>query len=253
MDVESVGDFEDISEESTSRGTDDMDESFHDTFEAVMDDVGADEFRLDCYPYSFTPLLLFAQSDYFDKGYSNFHSVANFFESITAPMGIRMLDNVLCDRKDMLYETLIDHVIQEEMIVMCCIDAHFTTLKVFKEGKNPSAIYYDPLKSSLLRLTGDSLRQVLAYLLIKCNYGDSQHIQDNSEHYTGVTANQTCRMIYKLWKVINLTPNPGYLKAITWGKTHLNLDAYLLINDSRNPKLMSVQLTSNTCYFQCYL
>lgn len=237
----------------SSNGTDSMDDSFHDTAEDVMEDAAADSCKFDCYPYSFTPLLLFAQSDYFDKGYSNFNSVAQFFDSITAPLGIQMLENVLYDRKNMLYETLMEHVMQQEMIVICCIDAHFTALKLFNEGKSPTGIYYDPLKSTLLKLTGDSLRQVLAFLLLKCNYGDSQHIQDNSEHYTGVTANQNRRMIYKLWKKINLTPNPGYLSGVSWNKTHLNLDSYILINDSRNPKLMSVQLTSNTCYFQTYL
>jgi hypothetical protein len=29
--------------------------------------------------YSFSPLLLFAESAYFDKGYSNFSSVEDFF------------------------------------------------------------------------------------------------------------------------------------------------------------------------------
>jgi len=29
------------------------------------------DYQLDCYPYTFSPLLLFAQSSYFDKGHSN--------------------------------------------------------------------------------------------------------------------------------------------------------------------------------------
>ncbi len=37
--------------------------------------------ELDCYPYTFSPLLLFAESSYFDKGYSNYNSVAQFFSS----------------------------------------------------------------------------------------------------------------------------------------------------------------------------
>ena len=28
---------------------------------------------LDCYPYTFSPLLLFAQEHYFDPGYSNYN------------------------------------------------------------------------------------------------------------------------------------------------------------------------------------
>ena len=227
--------------------------SHTEAMDSAIEDVATETFLLDCYPYSFTPLLLFAQSDYFDKGYSNFNSVAQFFEPIATALGVNMLENVLYDRRNMLYENLMDHVTQQEMIVVCCIDAHFTALKIINEGKNPSAIYYDPLKSNLYRITGDSFRQVLAFLLLKCNYGDSQHIQDNSDHYTGVTSSMTRRMIYKLWKKINLTPNPAYLNGVTWTKTCLNLDSYVFVNDSRNPKLMSVQLTSNTCYFQSYL
>ena len=34
---------------------------------------------VDCYPYAFSPLLLFAPSAYFDRGYSNYHAVAQFF------------------------------------------------------------------------------------------------------------------------------------------------------------------------------
>jgi hypothetical protein len=266
---------------SGSRGTASMDESFHDAMEQAMNAAGdegegegeggdggggeEDSYKLDCYPYTFTPMLLFAQSSYFDKGHSNYNSVARFFDPITAPLGVRMLENVICDRKNMLYEALIEHVIQTEALVICCIDAHFTALQVMNIGSGsgssnstrtsskPSGVYYDPLKSTLSRLTGDSFKLLLAFLLLKCNYGDSQHIQDNADHYTSVTANQTRRTIYKLWRKINLTPNAGYLAGVSWGKAPLNLDRYLLVNDSRNPKLMSVQLTGNTCYFQSYL
>lgn len=228
-----------------------MDEGFHDTFEEVMTDT-SDDVVLDCYPYTFTPLLLFAQSDYFDKGHSNYNSVASFFAPITTPLGINMLQNVLYDRKNMLYEDLIDHVIQHEMIVICCIDAHFTALKVMNIGNKHSGVYYDPLNSSLSRYNGDSLQTLLAFLLLKCNYGDSQHIQDNTEHYTSHLSPSLRKVIYRLWKKINLTPDAGYL-GLQSLKGYLNLDRYVLVNDSRNPKLMSVQLTSNTCYFQSYL
>mgnify|MGYP007125884900 CR=1 FL=1 len=42
-------------------------------------ETSAAEPTLDCYPYTFSPLLLFAHGDYFDKGYSNYNSVAQFF------------------------------------------------------------------------------------------------------------------------------------------------------------------------------
>jgi hypothetical protein len=217
-----------------------VDESFHDAEELADCD-------LDCYPYTFTPLLLFAQSNYFDKGYSNYNSVAQFFSHC---LPVNMLENVLFDRKNMLYETLLDYVIKNEILVTCCIDAHFTALKVLSGQKG---LYYDPLKPRLYRVTGDSFRFLLTFLLLKCNYGDSQHIQDNTDHYTGVGANSTRRTIYKLWRKINMLESASSLHGVQWGQAPLNLDRYLLINDQRNPRLMSVQLTSNTCYFQTYL
>jgi hypothetical protein len=65
-------------------------------------------YSLDCYPYTFSPLLLFAQEGYFDKGYSNYNSVAQFFAP--ALPDVNMLENVLYDRKNMLYEELLDFV-----------------------------------------------------------------------------------------------------------------------------------------------
>ena len=52
-----------------------------------------DGYELDCYPYTFSPLLLFAQEHYFDKGYSNYNAVAQFFRPV---MPCDMLDNVTC-------------------------------------------------------------------------------------------------------------------------------------------------------------
>ena len=57
-------------------------------------------YDMDCYPYSFSPLLLFAGDRYFDKGYSNYNAVAKFFEPI---LDVDMLHNVVYDRKNMLY------------------------------------------------------------------------------------------------------------------------------------------------------
>lgn len=73
------------------------------------------ELRLDCYPYSFSPLLLFSQSSYFDKGYSNYNAVARFFASV---LGNEMLDNVVFDRKNMLYEDLFNHVTTRKSLVI---------------------------------------------------------------------------------------------------------------------------------------
>ena len=73
------------------------------------------QIRLDCYPYSFSPLLLFSQSSYFDKGYSNYNAVARFFASV---LGNDMLDNVVFDRKNMLYEDLFKHVTTNKSLVI---------------------------------------------------------------------------------------------------------------------------------------
>ena len=41
--------------------------------------------------------------------------------------------------------------------------------------------------------------------------------------------------------------------GIKWNSVTLDIDRYLLINGSRNPRSMSTQETGNTCYFQVYL
>lgn len=214
-----------------------------------------DSTSLDCYPYTFTPLLLFCQSSYFDKGYSNYNSVAQFFQSI---LPVNMLENVLYDRKNMLYEELFDHVIAHEMLVTCCIDAHFTAFQVIHEkrgarGKQPALLYYDPLKANLTKVSGDGFRMLCLYLLMKCNYGDSQHIQENKDHYTGIGGNPTRRVIYQLWRKINQITSPHYLNSVKFVKAPLNLEDHVLINDAGNCRLMSTQLMSNTCYFQTFL
>ena len=93
--------------------------------EAIAFDDGTTE--LDCYPYTFSPLLLFAPGSYFDKGHSNYNSVAQFFSPV---LDVNMLDNVLYDRKNMLYEELVDYVSKQQMLVTCCIDSHFTAFQV---------------------------------------------------------------------------------------------------------------------------
>ena len=112
-----------------------------------------------------------------------------------------------------------------------------------------SLIYYDPLKPSLSYISGDSYTKFVSFMLLKCNYGDSQHIQENKDYYTGSDSNSTRRTIYSLWKTINKQSAP-YCNT---KQVSLNLDTYLLINNARNPQQMSTQETGNTCYFQTYL
>ena len=246
-----------IDEQKDTIAADDM--SIEQAFEeAVGDLVGNNNsewdpsaFELDCYPYSFTPLLLFAQASYFDKGYSNYNAVCQFFSTVVP---VNMLDNVLYERTNMLYEALYDHVLQNEMLVTCCIDAHFTGFQVV-DKKKPCVIYYDPLRPTLQRVSGAAaVRDFCLFLLIKCNYGDSQHIQDNKDYYTSFTSTNTTRKsIYQIWKNINKTDSPDELYTVSVKASLLNCTTYLLINDRRNPRTMSTQLTPNTCYFQTYL
>ena len=201
---------------------------------------------LDCYPYTFSPLLLFAHGDYFDKGYSNYNSVAQFF---SPALDVNMLENVLYDRKNMLYEDLLEHVTSHQMLVTCCIDAHFTAAQVLP---NRALIYYDPLRSRLAYVTpGEEFKKLMSYLLLKCGYGDNQHIAENEDHYTGSSTNATRRMIYSVWRDIHKISGPDRLVRMI--ELPLNLDHWLLINDRNNPRHMSTQQTGNTCYFQTYL
>jgi len=206
--------------------------------------------RLDCYPYTFTPLLLFSSNGYFDKGYSNYHSVAAFFQSI---IPVNMLDNVLCDRKNMLYEELLAFITENHMLVTCCIDAHFTAFCVLGSVKKPCLLYYDPCNGTCKLATGESYKYLALFLLLKCNYGDSQHIQDNKDYYTGAGTSATRKAIYTLWKRINQIDSHAQISHVKLTSVALNLNGYYLINDKRNSRHMSTQLTSNTCYFQTFL
>lgn len=218
-----------------------------------MEDDDSDHCHLDCYPYTFTPLLLFAPSSYFDKGYSNYNSVASFFGT---QLPCNMLDNVLYERKNMIYEELLDHVVQHQMLVVCCIDAHFTAFQVICHPKKPKKkhlLYYDPLKASLQLVSNEDFKKFALFQLMKCHYGDSQHIQEHKDHYTSpLEGNPTRRLIYSLWKKINSLDSVSDLYIQT--KTApLNLNRWLLINSKTNPRQMSTQLTGNTCYFQTFL
>jgi hypothetical protein len=232
--------------------------------------------RLDCYPYAFSPLLLFAPDSYFDSGLSNYHAVARFFAPTLAALGggdgdgngngngnggcgapFDMLHNVVHEGGNLLYEDLLAHIIANESLVTCCIDAHFTAFQMLRvggggsgEGGGVAMVRYDPLRSGLSLYTGGPCREYALFLLMKCKYGDGQHIQDNREHYVGQGSNQVRRVIHSLWRRIN-KQDSIYASPTA---VALNLDRYVLVNHSpANPGAMSTQLTGNTCYFQTYL
>jgi hypothetical protein len=201
---------------------------------------------LDCYPYTFTPLLLFAPETYFDKGYSNYNSVAQFFSSV---MPVDMLDNVLYERRNLLYEELLHFIIQHESFVTCCIDSHFTALQVIHKN---AAIYYDPASPRIKLVTGDHFRTLALYLLIKCNYGDSEHVRDNKDYYvsSGITVRKS---IYNIWKNINRVSSVAALTRLTMTTLDIDTNCCFFINNPAYPTAMTTQRTGNTCYFQVYL
>ena len=41
-----------------------------------------------------------------------------------------MLENVVYERKNLLYEELLEQVLAQRSLVTCCIDAHFTAFQV---------------------------------------------------------------------------------------------------------------------------
>ena len=57
-----------------------------------------------------------------------------------------MLDNVLYDRKDMKYDELFNYVVDNKMLIICCIESHFTGFQILSKD---SVIYYNPLSSGL--------------------------------------------------------------------------------------------------------
>ncbi len=116
------------------------------------------------------------------------------------------------------------------MLVTCCIDSHCTAFQVLK---GHSLIYYDPLSPSLTYIKDEwSFKKFVLFLLMKCKYGDSQHIQENKNYYTGPDSNETRRFIYELWRKIN-DLSISSLKLNKASTVSLGLDRYLLVNSSR--------------------
>eukprot|EP01094_Clydonella_sp_ATCC50884_P018479 TRINITY_DN341_c0_g1_i1.p1 TRINITY_DN341_c0_g1~~TRINITY_DN341_c0_g1_i1.p1 ORF type:complete len:2401 (-),score=1116.71 TRINITY_DN341_c0_g1_i1:178-7182(-) len=161
-----------------------------------------------------------------------------------------MLHNVVYERQNMLYEDLFELVTENCMLVVCCIDAHFTALQVMP-GR--TGLYYDPMSSVLNVVSGDSYTRLCLFLLLKCGYGDGQHVQDNKNHYKGSEANATRRLIHTLWQDINSLKQGSRRLNVSMRGTSLALRAYVFMNNAGSPSEMSTQLTGNTCYFQSYL
>jgi hypothetical protein len=106
--------------------------------------------EIDCYQYSFSPLLLFTTEGYFEEGFSNYNAVASFFKKVV-PMD--MEEGVLYDRKNMHYDQVYDLCVNDHLLVICCIEQHFTAFKVLSKER---ILYYDPLRSKLVMIEGES-------------------------------------------------------------------------------------------------
>ena len=63
-----------------------------------------------------------------------------------------MEDGVLFDRKNMYYDQLYELCISDQLLVVCCIDQHFTAFKVYNKER---IVYYDPLRSKLIFIEGE--------------------------------------------------------------------------------------------------
>ena len=99
---------------------------------------------------------------------------------------INMLHNVIYDRKNMQYDQLVAHVIDNQCLVTCCIDAHFTAFQVLSSR---CLLYYDPQNASVMMArTERDVHTTAVYLLMKCNYGDNNHIIENEKYYKNGTS-----------------------------------------------------------------
>ena len=97
-------------------------------------------------------------------------------------------------------------------------------------------------------MSGDSAKKFALFRLMKCHYGDNQHIIDNTNHYKG-HSNPIRRLIWQIWKGINRTEDI----SVASHSVDLNLSEYVFLNEPRNTRAMSRQLTGCTCYFQAFL
>lgn len=63
-----------------------------------------------------------------------------------------MLQNVLYESKNMKYDELVKYAKDNQMLVVCCIESHFTGFQIMKNNK---IIYYDPLSSNINLIEGE--------------------------------------------------------------------------------------------------
>jgi len=83
------------------------------------------------------------------------------------------------------------------------------------------------MSPQIMLVKGEQPCQTLVlYLLLKCNYGDGTHIQENKAYYTDGSRLQ--RDVYMMWKRINNLDLGRLSTQIRWQSLPLDLDRYLL-------------------------
>ena len=81
-----------------------------------------------------------------------------------------MLENVIYEKKNMKYEDLLEHVVENKMLIVCCIEAHFTALRVLDKE---NVLHYDPMSPTIEHIiTAESCSRAIIFYLMKCKYGD---------------------------------------------------------------------------------
>ena len=111
-----------------------------------------------------------------------------------------MLTNVLADRKNMLYEELL----AARPVPTDARDAVASTPILPRSSVWSEVRWYITILPEAVK-TLDGRRRPVARSrhLLKCGYGNSQHIQENPEEYTSYHAPSVRRKIFKMYRDLN--------------------------------------------------
>lgn len=88
MEEEDEMSIDNIDNMSVTNHNEDYDDDDNDAINNMLQEK-ISSYSLDCYPYTFSPLLLFTSAKYFDRGYSNYNAVAAFFAPALADLGVK--------------------------------------------------------------------------------------------------------------------------------------------------------------------
>lgn len=129
----------------------------------------------------------------------------------------------------MKYDELTDHCIKNKVMIVCCIEEHFTALNILS---NEAIIYYDPMAAGLTLVYGsESVMKFVVFHLMKCKYGDQGHVSENKDYYTGSNSNSMRKFIYSTWKNL-MDMSVERLYSVKDMKVKMNLSEYMFINNA---------------------